>query len=95
MDLSQRFKQDPDIVSREIAGEYILVPVRNNVGDLDSIYTLNETAAFTWALLDGDNSLQEILNRITTEFIVEKHQAEQDLVELIRGLEEIKAVRKV
>jgi len=95
MDLNQHYKKDRDIVSREIAGEVILVPIRNNVGDLDSIYTLNETAAFTWSLLDGENSLQVILDRIIAEFDVENQQAEQDLVELILGLEEIRAIKKV
>ena len=39
------YQKDPDMVSREIAGEVILVPIRRNVGDLESVYTLNETAA--------------------------------------------------
>ena len=47
------FCHDPNIVDRNIAGEVILVPIRNNVGDLESIYTLNETAARIWELLDG------------------------------------------
>ena len=55
--LTDTYQQDPSIVSREIAGEVILVPIRNNVGDLESIYTLNETAARIWALLDGDHTL--------------------------------------
>ena len=47
-DLMKSFVKDPNIVSRKIAGEVILVPIRKNVGDLESIYTLNEVAARIW-----------------------------------------------
>ena len=49
----QVYRKDPSIVARQIAGEMILVPIRQNVGDLESIYLLNETALFAWQLLDG------------------------------------------
>lgn len=95
INLDTRFQKDPSMVHRDILGESILVPVRQNVGDLDSIYSLNETASRAWALIDGEHTLLEISDRITSEFEVDRDQAQQDLVELIVQLEEIGAVRKV
>jgi hypothetical protein len=46
----------------------ILVPIRQNVGDLDSIYLLNQTALFTWQMLDGVHTLADIRSQITQEF---------------------------
>ena len=95
VDLSDRFKQNPNMVSREIQGEVILVPIRNEVGDFESIYTLNETAAFAWSLVDGQRTLEEIHEQIVNEFNVEVEPAGGDLLELVEGLQEIGAVQKV
>ncbi len=89
------FQHDPAIVSRVIAGETILVPIRKNVGDLENIYTLNETAARVWELADGQRTLADIHHQIVTEFEINPLQAEQDLLELVENLVEIGALIKV
>jgi hypothetical protein len=91
---TQIYYKDPDIVARQIAGEMILVPIRQNVSDLESIYLLNETALFTWQLLDGKNTLTEIRSRMVQEFDVDVLQAGQDLLELIADLHRVGAVLK-
>jgi hypothetical protein len=91
---NQIYYKDPDIVARQIAGEMILVPIRQNVGDLESIYILNVTALFIWELLDGKNTLTEIRGRLVQEFDVDVLQAGQDLLELIADLQRVRAVVK-
>lgn len=93
--LDERYRKDPSIVSREIAGEVILVPIRQNVGDLESIYTLNETAARIWTLIDGRRSVREIRDKLVEEFEVSEEEMQRDLVELVKQLEAIGAIRKV
>lgn len=93
--LNQYFRKDPSIVYREIAGESILVPIRPSVDDLDSIYTLNETGAYIWSLLDGERTLEDISKAVVQEFETDEGQAKQDLFELIDDLETIGAVVKV
>ena len=90
-----RFAKDSSIVSRKIADEVILVPVRHNVADLESIFTLNEVAAHIWDLLDGKTSLAEIRDSLVEEFEVTSEQAEADLLEFVQLLEKAGAVRKV
>ena len=92
--LNTIYEHDPNIVSRLIAGEMILVPIRKDVGDMESIYTLNETGARVWELLDGRRSLAEIHQQLVREFDIDPFQAEQDLKELIDGLVEIGALVK-
>lgn len=93
--LDDRYQKDPSIVFREIAGEMILVPIRQNVGDLESIYTLNETAARIWELIDGQRSVREIGDQIVEEFEVSAEEAERDLLELLAQLESFGAVERV
>jgi len=89
---NQRFQKDPSIVSQEIAGEVILVPVRQSVGELDSIYTLNETAAYTWSLIDGHHTLEEIHQQIVAEYDIDEDVARQDLLELVEKLQQFGAI---
>ena len=88
------YQKDPNIVARQIAGEMILVPIRQNVGDLESIYLLNETALFAWQLIDGTQTLAEIRDQIVQSFEVDEVQAGEDLRELIAHLEQVGAVVK-
>ena len=93
--LDERYQKHPSMVSRQIAGEVILVPIRKNVGDLESIYTLNQTGAAIWALLDGKRTLAEIRDQMAVEFEVTPEEAAQDLDELIGQMAEIGAVEKL
>jgi len=90
--LEKVYKKSDSIVSRKIADEFILVPIRQNVGDLESIYTLNESAARIWELIDGEISVREIREKIVDEFEVTPEEAEKDLMEHLQQLEGIKAV---
>jgi len=90
--LEKVYNRSDSVVSRKIGDEFILVPIRQDVGDLESIYTLNETGALIWELIDGKTRVREIKERIVDEFDVEPIQAEQDLKEHLAQLEGIKAI---
>jgi hypothetical protein len=90
--LKRRYRKNPDVVSREIGDEYILVPIRRDVADLESIYTLSETGGRIWELIDGQLTTLELRDRIVQEFDVEPGDAEADLAEFFRQLTEINGV---
>jgi hypothetical protein len=90
--LEKVFKKNEAMVFRKIGEECILVPVRQGAGDLESIYTLNETAARIWDLVDGTAKGTEIRDKITEEFDVTPEQAEKDLVHHLKELAAIKAI---
>ena len=90
--LDKVYKRSDAIVFRKIGIECILVPIRQGVGDLESIYTLNETAARIWELLDGTATGTEIRDKIIEEFDVTPGEAEEDLVHHLKELGGIKAI---
>jgi len=92
--LDEIYRKSETIVSRRIAGEAVLVPLRRNAADLDAIYALNETAAMVWESLDGVNTLRQVLQRVVAEFEIDEVAAEIDLVELVAHLHELGAVEK-
>ena len=89
------FTRDPSMVFRRIADECILVPIRKNVGDVESIYTLNDVGAQVWELIDGERRVEEIRDQIVAEFEVSPGETEDDLAILLQQLDEIGAIREV
>ncbi len=83
------------MVFRKIADEVILVPIRNKVGDLQSIYTLNEVGARIWELIDGKRELAKIKEILLEEFSVDVPRVEEDLKAFVQKLERIGAVEEV
>ena len=76
-----------EFVTRSIAGETVVVPVRGQVGDLDAIYNLNETGAFIWEQIDGRKSVTQVVEAVRGEFEVALEQAEKETSEFIAALE--------
>jgi GGDEF domain-containing protein len=91
--LDARYIRDESVVARLVGQEFLLVPTRGNVAELNSIYILNETAGRMWELLDGQRSLREICDAIIDEFDVTREQVERDLTDFIAKLEEVKVVK--
>jgi hypothetical protein len=75
-----------DVVSRKIAGELFLVPIKGKMADMDNIFTLTAVAEYIWDSLDGRKSLSEILNNVLDRFDIEREQAESDIREFIMEL---------
>ena len=91
--LDKVYKKSDSIVSRKIADEFILVPIRQNVGDLESISTLNEVAARIWELIDGKKKVREIKDVILDEYEVTPEKSETDISKYIKELEKIGAIQ--
>ncbi len=60
IDLNSILSQSPSIVTRKTGNEYVLVPIANNIADMNSVYTLNETGAFLWELIDGKKTVKDL-----------------------------------
>jgi len=88
------YSRDPDVIFRAIADEFILVPIRQKAVDLKSVYTLNETGAFIWELIDSSRSVSQIKDRVAEEFEVEARQAQDDVLEIVSQLEALGLIKK-
>ncbi len=91
-DLEARYGRSERMVFRKIHDEMLLVPIKHNVGDLGSIYSLNEVGAFIWEHLDGTRRLLDIKQMMAQEFKVSSHKAETDLCEFVDELHKIGAI---
>ena len=94
-ELDKIYRRNDNFVFRRIEGETILVPIRDNVGDLDCIYSLNPVGALVWEHLDGYQDLGAIKSRIAAEYDVTDNEAETDLLSFIDEMKTIAAVEAV
>jgi hypothetical protein len=93
-DLQKRYGKNENFVYRRIGDETVLVPIKDNVGDMGSIYNLNEVGAFIWERIDGRRRLTDIKEMMIAEYDVGSAEVEKDLLELIEQLEEIGSIFK-
>ena len=92
LDMNDRYKRNENFVYRKIEKETLLVPIKDNVGDMGCIYNLNEVGAFIWEHLDGRKSLGTIKENILDEFDTSHDIAVEDLNDFLDQLKRIEAV---
>ena len=75
-------------VTRQIAGETLIVPVAGQVMDVDSIYVLNEVASRIWELVGSPITADGIAEIVVSEFDVSPERAAEDVAEFLDSLGE-------
>jgi len=73
------YQRATSVVTRTIAGETLLIPVRGAVGDLASIFSFNATATTIWESLDQPKRFDEIVQVVEQEYNVTEVQATSDV----------------
>jgi len=74
-----RFVRSNSVVSRLIAEETLIVPIRRGVGDLASIYSLNPVASAIWNALSEPRTKNEIVELLYEEFEVPAETVASDV----------------
>ena len=71
-------------VAREIAGEYVAVPVDSSCGA--HIVVLNSVSKFLWDELKTEKTFDELLDAMLKNYDVSKEEAETDLKDFLMQL---------
>jgi len=90
----RRFRKTGRVVERDIRGERILVPLAGSMEALDSIYTLNRTAASIWDGAGEGLSDDELAGRLVSAFDVSASRAHDDVDEVLHALLEMGALEE-
>jgi hypothetical protein len=78
--------RSPSVVTRKTGNEYVLVPVTNNIADMNSVYTLNESGAFLWELIDGETNIEDMSEALIREYDIDEKTATDDVFEFINEM---------
>ena len=84
--LKSILSHSPSIVTRKTGNEYVLVPIANNIADMNSVYTLNETGAFIWEQIDGKRNIEELIIALTEEYDIDYENATKDVFSFIENM---------
>ena len=82
------------VVTRKTGSEYVLVPVTNNIADMNSVYTLNETGAFLWELIDGENNIKDMIEALIKEYDIDEETATADVFAFINEMNKYLIISK-
>lgn len=74
---------------REIAGDYVLVPLGEAALAFSGMITTNEVGAFLWETLMEDVTKEQLVARVLEEFEVDQETAFHDIEEWIEQMEKM------
>ena len=77
-----------NVVSRVVAGEAIVVPIRRGAADMDSIYTFNETGKTLWGMIEANRSASELAAHLQSEYGISEEKAAADTERFLADLTE-------
>ncbi len=75
-----------EFVLREVAGEYIIIPVGNTILNFNGLITVNEVGVSLWKMLQNDVTAEQLLQGILDEYEVEEDIAKEDIQEFLDTL---------
>jgi len=82
MELRDKVGQSPDVVSREVGSEVVLLDLASA-----TYFGLNAVGVRVWSFLAGESrSLSEICDMLVMEFDVDEEDAERDVIALANDL---------
>ena len=84
----QLIRRSRNVVSRVVADEAIVVPIRRGAADMDSIYTFNETGTTLWAMIEANRSAPDLAARLQTEYGLSAENAAADTEKFLADLSE-------
>lgn len=78
-----------ELITREIAGEVILVPVGSSVYSANGLFALNETGAFLWKHLPDAKDENELVELVLDEYDIDRESAGADVAEFLQKLRDM------
>lgn len=86
-DINAMYKHSEDVISKEIEGQFMIVPLISGVGNLnEGIFQLNATGSALWKMLDGKTKLSDIVVILTKRYDASQEAIQKDVVNLVDKL---------
>ncbi|MCG1024355.1 MULTISPECIES: PqqD family protein [unclassified Dehalobacter] len=73
---------------REVAGQWVVVPLGERVVEFNGIMTLSESGALLWKVLENEVAEEELTEAIIKEYDIDRETAEADVREFVNVLKE-------
>lgn len=73
---------------REVANNYVVVPVGSASVEFKGLINLNSVGAFIWKCLENDTTIEEVVTKLTNEYEIDEKLALHDTEAFISKLNE-------
>lgn len=81
-------RKSEGLVTRSIADETVVVPVRGRLAQLQNLYVLSEVGRHLWEEIDGARTIGALRESVLLAYDVTEEQADRDLMEFIGAMVE-------
>ena len=81
-------KLKSDLVLRQIADTWVVLPLSKDTLDFDGMLTLNDTGALLWQTLEKGGDREAMADALTAEYEVSREAALQDVDVFLVKLQE-------
>lgn len=76
-------KINDEYVLREVAGEYVIVPVGKTIINFNGLITVNDIGKFLWENMQREFTIDLLVKEITSEYEVDIDTAKKDVEEFV------------
>lgn len=70
----------------EVAGNYVVIKIGQEAVNFNGLITLSESAKMLWDLLKEDASIDDLVNKLLSEYEIDEETARIDTLEFIESL---------
>ena len=79
-------KINKEYVLREIAGDYIIIPIGSTALEFNGLITVNEVGVTLWKMLQEEVTLDDLVQGVLAEYDVSEEVAREDIREFLDEL---------
>lgn len=72
-------KADNSIMLREIAGEYLLIPVGESATRIHGMISLSESGYLLWKRIQTEATEEDLIDLILAEYVIDRETATKDV----------------
>src|SRR5580704_975344 len=83
-----RVRRSSNVVSRVVADEAIVIPIRRGAADMDSIFTFNEAGTKLWSLISDGQSSEALAAHLEAVYGLSPEQAAKDAAAFLSDLKQ-------
>ena len=81
-------RTEKNLILREIAGEYILIPTGSLALKFTGVFAISSLGVSVWKLLEADKTYEQIISELLEEYEVDRETLERDVREFLDSLRE-------
>ena len=78
-----------NFILKELAGEYMIIPLSSSNVNISKILNINETGAFIFKCLENNDDVTTIISKMKNEYDIEEELLKNDVLEFIEKLKKL------